>query len=503
MARSNSAQVRSAPAQARLAPWAWAILAAGFYALCRQAYYVGFFNDDAFYIIGARSLLSGAYAQLNVPGHPPLVQYSPGHSLLLAPLAWLAGDRLWPYQAASIAMMALSMGLLYIYLGSRLKASFWPALLLAAFNPLCASMSGAVLAEAPFLLALTASAVYAERVWREPRAGPWLGLFALAGFASLIRPNGAALGLALALALARERRLRLAAGAAFFLAAFALPWWLRNQRLAGAADTHWAELISFAGGSWTGLAGALAYNLFYYLEAAFVANFFRWPAGLSWLAIPSSAIGLGLAFWGLRGERSPAARRFLLPASGLYLLSFLIWDKQASRYLLPLLPFVLSYTLWGLERLARARAWAWGAAALGLALCAPPLCAIIRARPGDGDARTTAPASAFEWARVRSRPEEVFAVDLDGRFFLHTGRQAVKLPAAEGDLLSGLAGVSYVALFRSDDPLRSRRGSSAHDAPSFEARLKSLGDASRYERAFENAGEGSVIFRVKRGTTGG
>lgn len=48
----------------------WAGLLAltlGIYLLSLGAYYVGFFNDDAFYLIGARSLLGGNYTELSHP----------------------------------------------------------------------------------------------------------------------------------------------------------------------------------------------------------------------------------------------------------------------------------------------------------------------------------------------------------------------------------------------------------------------------------------------------
>src|SRR5262249_13333046 len=81
---------------------------------CRRAYYVGFFNDDAFYIIGARSLLQGRYAELNAPGQPPLVNYPPGTSLLLAPVAFLAGGSLWPYQVFAAAASVAGLAVLFL-----------------------------------------------------------------------------------------------------------------------------------------------------------------------------------------------------------------------------------------------------------------------------------------------------------------------------------------------------------------------------------------------------
>lgn len=70
------------------------LAAAALFWLSRHAYYVGFFNDDAYYLIGAKSLLSGRYAEIHSPGAPPLVNYLPGWPLLLAPVLLLTGGSL-------------------------------------------------------------------------------------------------------------------------------------------------------------------------------------------------------------------------------------------------------------------------------------------------------------------------------------------------------------------------------------------------------------------------
>ena len=93
---------------------AWLIFVLGLiYLISLRAYYVGFFNDDAFHIIGARALIQGRYVELNAPGHPPLVNYLPGYSMILAPLAWLSGDWLLPYQLLSVFMCLLALWLLW------------------------------------------------------------------------------------------------------------------------------------------------------------------------------------------------------------------------------------------------------------------------------------------------------------------------------------------------------------------------------------------------------
>src|SRR5437660_3946930 len=82
------------------------LLFTGFlYALAVNAYYVGFFNDDAFYLIGARSLLQGRYVELNQPGTPPLINYTVGYPLLLVPVAALFSDAARPAQLLSFLFL--------------------------------------------------------------------------------------------------------------------------------------------------------------------------------------------------------------------------------------------------------------------------------------------------------------------------------------------------------------------------------------------------------------
>ena len=58
----------------RPAFWALFGLLVILYALAFRTYYIGYFNDDASYLIGAKSLLTGRYADLSAPGEPPLIQ---------------------------------------------------------------------------------------------------------------------------------------------------------------------------------------------------------------------------------------------------------------------------------------------------------------------------------------------------------------------------------------------------------------------------------------------
>ena len=86
------------------------VLAGAVYLRFFRYAYVGYYGDDAYYIIGARSLLQGSFSFLNRPEAPSILQYWPGYPLLLAP--WIA---LFPG-----SLHALQWSSLFFTLGSLL-----------------------------------------------------------------------------------------------------------------------------------------------------------------------------------------------------------------------------------------------------------------------------------------------------------------------------------------------------------------------------------------------
>ena len=216
----------------------WALL----YLACRHAYYLGFFNDDAFYIIGARSLLHGRYAELNAPGAPPLVNYLPGFSILLTPVAAIARGTLWPFQAASIALTLAAVACFFPVSEALCPDAPLAAAALAALTPLTVSMSGTVLSDVPMLAGVMAALAWARRIWDSKDMRRWLPLALLVGFCALLRPTGAALALAFTLALAFELRAREALLFYFCACLFAVPFLFRNFVLTGHGLTYFLEL---------------------------------------------------------------------------------------------------------------------------------------------------------------------------------------------------------------------------------------------------------------------
>ncbi|MDE2291072.1 MAG: glycosyltransferase family 39 protein, partial [Elusimicrobia bacterium] len=241
---------------------AWLVLfaAAGvLYVLARRAYWVGFFNDDAFYLIGARSLLAGRFAELNHPLAPPLIQYLPGYPLLLAPVLALFRGSWLACRLESALFMLGSAGAAAWALGEELDEP--GRLLLAALcllNPLALSLSGAILSDAPFTLAALLVVGTAKRRWGRRDAGTWLLLGAAAGASFYLRAVGLALPLALGLVLLPERRWKEAALALGAAAAVVAPWLVRNHLARGQALLYAGELGGpFEASPWREAAGAL------------------------------------------------------------------------------------------------------------------------------------------------------------------------------------------------------------------------------------------------------
>lgn len=477
------------------------------YLLCRRAYYVGFFNDDAFYIIGARSLLHGRYAELNAPGAPPLVNYMPGFSLLLAPVAAVAGAALWPFQLASWALLLAGLRVFAGLAEELCPQAPLAALALAALTPLAVSMSGTVLSDVPLLAGAFAALALARRAWTSdsPRAWAWCAV--TAGFCALLRPSGAAVALALALALAAERRWKPAALVCAAAAAFVLPFLWRNRFYTGQPLMYFVELSNpYAGaGRWAALRAAVAGNLAYYLKFAFETMLLRLPASWDWLNAATIGLGVVAAGYGVADAGLRAWRK----APALFLAVFaavhLVWAKQAGRYLLPILPLLFAYWLRGIAvigaRLRAGRAAALTAAALALALMAWPDANIVRASLRRDTPVTRPPERTVAWVRGSTPPDAVFAAELDGRFFLLTGRRAVHLrrPAPGETLEASLkaAGARYVALFPDDYALKTAKGDAFDDPLPAGWLMAQLADPSRYQTLFVDSRERAVVLAVK------
>ena len=481
--------------------------AAILYLLSLRAYYVGFFNDDAFYIIGARSLLGGRYAELNAPGHPPLVNYFPGYSMLLAPIAALHPTSLLAYQILSAALTVSSLLLLRRWLAAsgasdRVAAA---ALLVAAFNPLTVSHSGVVLSEIPLSFFLLLSLLSLRRSWDKESFLDWIAPVVLMGVCALLRPEAVFLPFAAAAAQALRRRWRLAGLCllsllgvfAFCMRNFILERTWLVYGLEVADPYRSAPLTSFLQNA---LGGAR-----YYLGLLFAKTFFRLPIDsqglLSAAAVVAGSTGAAIgAYRQKKGGAETVLQLYLVIVFAV----FFLWTKRAGRYLLPTLPFLSGYLFAGIESLSSTfegkRRLVAGTCAVSLICCAFPDYRIVRASLLERTPLNAPARGAYAWVQNRTTPSDLFAAEWDGRFFLRTGREALHLPrpSTPGALARWLTEhrVRYVFVEPSDFalmPADRRAFNAPWESPELNAFLVKTG---RCRLAFEGKSSGAAIYRV-------
>ena len=463
-------------------------LAIAAYLVCLRAYYVGFFNDDAYYVIGARSIMHGRYAELNAPGMPPLVNFLPGYSLLLAPVAAVAGGALWPYQLLSVALMAAGVFFAWLYFDEAPPEARSAAALAAAFCPLCLSMSGTVLSDVPLLALFGAAYLLAREVWQRREVAPWLGLSALCGFASLVRPTGFVLSAALVAALCLEGRWRNAAMAAALGAALPGAFLLRNRLLTGRSLMYFVEAADPAARG--ALGRVLLRNAAFYPKFLFVTTLFRWPAGGRFLEAFTIGLCVLAIACAVREEESWEWRKLVQLSLLAFIAVHLPWSKQAGRYVLPLVPFAAGYVMWGLALLAReyggGAGACWWAAALSVALSLSPALKIARASLHGGGEPARPPAETFDWLRAHARPADVVASEMAGRVFLYTGLKTVQLKR--------LSQARWAVLLPNDAVMRTASGGTPFDPADLADVERRLSRDPRWRRAFASHRDGSLVF---------
>jgi hypothetical protein len=173
-------------------------------------------NDDAQYILLARSLLDLHYRDLFLVGGPHHTQYPPGYPLVLAVLGSLFGERWDVFIAANVACALLALAILFdvarrVWTPTVAVAGLAVAALVPAWiYPYGPAIN--VLADGPYT-ALAFASLWILAV--KPRSAPWMVAAAgLAIAAALTRSVGVTLVAAVGLLWLLERRWKAAAGLA-------------------------------------------------------------------------------------------------------------------------------------------------------------------------------------------------------------------------------------------------------------------------------------------------
>jgi hypothetical protein len=389
----RTAAARSARRRLAVLP-SWVVLLAVIVAvyLGRLDRVCGLFADDAWYVLLAKALATGhGYTLINAPTPGIVPVYPPGFPVLLSLVFRIAPrfpENVPLLKAVSILAMA-GVALLTMQHCRRDQGltSFtaWAIALATAVHPAFVFLAtSTVMSECVFTLVQLASVVVVERAVRSARgtAATWNAFLGgvLASVAFLTRTMAIAAVVAGLLRLVFGRRDRapwLAFG--FAVALVAGPWLLyarvhvptvaaqmeENDAVVYGYGTHfWLRVAGHAEyGSVTGhelpqrVAGAAAAVARSSMGALHVYFPFRsvepasWGIAPGWAhAVAMMATALAVLGFGATVRTRITIAELLVPLS---LLITLAWPFPPTRYVLPLLPFVLCYTARGLGVLAR------------------------------------------------------------------------------------------------------------------------------------------------------
>ncbi len=471
---------------------------AALYWVCRNAYFVGFFNDDAFYLIGARSLLLGKYVALNEPTEP-MLGYMPGYSMLLAPISFFARSWFLPHQIFSILLSMLSLVAYRFFLNKKMPAAtINAALIIAALNPLAVSLSGTILSDVPYLLFSMIIVLCSERAWNAEKnvVADWFVLFVLCVYAAMLRPSGAAWGIAVAVALAIDKKwTRFAAfSVAYVVMVFAIAWPEIRRYLfeLGSADT--LHRVSSAPAEY------VVRNIRFYLHELFVHNLIRSGNPIfqfSTIVVCFALMVTGAWRYGVNGQR-----KVLLIYLALYALIQLAWPKQSGRYVYAVFPFVVFFISLGLVRTDRTKTSALVSMFLGLTLfcIVPPIRAIVRSSVSRDTPLSSPPSEMLEWISRNTARTDIFAAELDGAFYIQTDRKTYHLPKIfhtdEFFRWCEQRAVKYVVFDSRDFIMRTPGGNTVHDPFPNEELARILSTPDAFKEVFHSSQGEQRIYRV-------
>ena len=412
-------------------------LALVLYLLHSRFYYVGQFNDDACYVLGAQSLLHGRYVDLADPYRRALTVFPPGFPLFLAPFVLVLAPHWGALKLVAIGV-SLASGLAAARLFGRWLSPAGSLTLLAlyAFNAAVATAASWVMSDIFFtLLALIVFSLLRRVLERDTMGRFWL-LGAALGWALIVRPPGVILAASVAAGLSFARRWRAAAVSS----GFALAVWagviLRNLAVGRSPSGYWPR--------WQESVSSLGHPLALCDNVQRVVNLFfvSVPFGLRLPYSPfgfvaSAAIVLACCLVAARGACAVAARgpqdKSLAGALILYCLGLFAvnssWAAIDVRYAFPVLPVLLALLVAGVPRLGLGHLGGRGLAALAAASLLWSNAAALRRGVGNAAPPSLRfPGRTVAWLRRETPADAVLLSSRAAMLHLYARRLAVTDP---------------------------------------------------------------------------
>lgn len=322
---------------------------------------VGTFTDDATYVVLARSLARGeGFALGNFPAPIPESTFPPGYPLLLVPLAYLWPQSFLPMQVASIMATLGTIFIFWMMSSDRSviklsQAATYVAVFLFALHPWVVGSSSMVMSEAAYT---ALSLVTILTLWQLERFVKWrwpllILLAVLLNLGIAVRTVGFSLVIAslfYLLIVRKDVRTSVLLGGTWVI--LYIPLFLHNTKSGGGilstgyaqqtatATTLVDKLVQVGANLWNHLSVNLPYFLVPLPEVPLIS---------------SIALGAALVLVIILGTRRLTQKGYLI---AVYLASYtagilLFWNPSVgsaqTRFLLPILPFMILLTAAGCE----------------------------------------------------------------------------------------------------------------------------------------------------------
>lgn len=415
---------------------------------------VGVFWDDGVYLIGAKSLASGAgYRFLHLPGAPPAIHFPPVWPALLA-IVWKLGPA-FPENVVLLKMVnpvLLAVGAaLATWYGTRRFDMPAPiaavtAVIFAAALPVIV-IAGVLFSEPLFFVALVVALALADRAvdnggWRNAlAAGVAAGVVTLTRSAGLVLVPAVVIALLIAPKKSRGRESLVAAAGALAVLA---PWqyWIatRAHELATPFRGSYGPYLDWVLGMYRDRGAAFALiiarmNLLGVMRSLGVALFPFGPREIRPLLVTLVLVVTAIAVIRAR-RRATTALLFVV----FYFAVVLAWPYAPDRFMWAIWPLLGMFLASGAVECWRigthagavqsVRVTSAFACAIGVFALGGHAGYSIRGASRhwwDGAARTNADAllPVAAWINANTKPEDVIAVDGEPFIYLHTGRTVV------------------------------------------------------------------------------
>ncbi len=347
-------------------------------------------NDDALYLLLARSLADGQFRDLHLAGSPPHALYPPGYPALLLLLRALGGERLDLFLAVNIGLSVASLGLTFDLVRRRwsVPVAFLVLVPLAVNNTLV-RYAGSLISEPPYLFLSTLA------LWLLSRGAVGPRLLALGTavivVAGLTRSVGVVLLAAVVGWLLLERRPRAAIVVGAIGGLFIGGWLLRTFllpdefRTIGRSYAEDVERMVTLGGDFyltKRFRIGVLYATVFLPDALPIPGVREGTSVLTWWGTALAAlVPVGLFAWWRRGWSLGAA--YVVG----YVVLLAMWRMSSPRFLAVILPLLMAALI---VSLADWRSAGLRRVGFGLAVLLVTLLVIEGARRWDADRRALA-----------------------------------------------------------------------------------------------------------------